>query len=123
VVFDCLSQPRVEPTDFILTCADAGSVLARLSWTNWTAERAVATGIHELNGCTPNCATGTFHDYPVVVIVWRSEPVAGHPGERYFTRITVRYTGSRPPVYTSNGALVKNPATWTEGLCTCGGAA
>jgi hypothetical protein len=122
VVFDCLEQARVEPANFILTCADDNSVLGRLSWTSWTAEQAIATGVHELNGCTPDCAMGTFHDYPAVVTFWRSEPAAGHPGERYFTRITVRYTGPRPPAYTSNGNLVKNPATWTEGLCLCGGA-
>jgi hypothetical protein len=122
VVFDCLEQARVEPASFILTCADANSVLARLSWINWTAGQAIATGVHELNDCAPDCAMGTFHDYPVVVTFWRSEPAAWHPGERYFTRITVRYTGLRPPAYTSNGNLVKNPATWTEGLCPCGGA-
>src|ERR1017187_8315618 len=67
VVFDCLEQARVEPASFILTCADANSVLARLSWINWTAGQATATGVHELNDCAPDCAMGTFHDYPVVV--------------------------------------------------------
>jgi hypothetical protein len=120
VWFDCTHHGRVEPSVYILTCADAGSVLEHLAWKSWTAQQAVATGVHELNGCTPDCAEGKFIDYPVVVTLWRSEPVSGQPGEQYFTRITVRYTGPRPPAYTSNGQLVRHPAGWTEPLGSFG---
>ncbi|MGB6570885.1 MAG: hypothetical protein WBF20_04355 [Trebonia sp.] len=106
----------MKPADYILTCADAGSVLDHLVWTRWTAQQAVATGVHELNNAIPNRAEGKFIDYPAVVTLWRSEPVPGHPGEPYFTRITVRYTGPRPPAYTSNGQLVQHPAEWTQSL-------
>ena len=116
VLFDCLDKARVEPASIILTCADGNSYLAHLSWRSWTAQQAVATGVHELNDCTPYCAVGKFHPYPVVVTFWRSEPATGHTGERAFTKITVRYTGQRPPAYTSNGTLVRNPATWTQTL-------
>ena len=116
VWFDCAHHGLVKPSDYILTCADAGSVLEHLVWASWTAQQAVATGVHELNSCTPSCAEGTFTGYPAVVTLWRSEPVSGQPGEQYFTRITVRYTGPRPPAYTSNGQLVRHPARWTEPL-------
>jgi hypothetical protein len=107
---------QVKPANFVLTCADAGSVLGHLAWTRWNAQQAVAAGVHELNNCTPNCAAGKFITYPAVVTLWRSEPVPGHQGERYFTRITVRYTGPRPPAYTSNGHLIQHPAEWTQAL-------
>ena len=116
VWFDCTHRGQEEPSDYILTCADAGSVLEHLVWESWTAQQAVATGVHELDNCTPNCAEGKFIDYPVVVTLWRSEPVSGQPGEQCFTRITVRYTGLRPPAYTSDGQLVRHPAEWTEPL-------
>ena len=116
VVFDCLNRPVVEPSNYVLTCADNGSFLYYLTWSSWTAARATATGVHELNNCTPNCAEGKFQKYPAVITFWRPEPLAGHPGETYFTRITVRYTGPRPPMYMSNGQLVKNPASWTGTL-------
>jgi hypothetical protein len=118
VLFNCEQQAQVRPPDFILTCADAGSVLSQLSWTSWSPAQATATGVHQLNDCTPNCAEGKFRDYPAVITFWRSEPVAGHPGEKYFTRVTVRYTGPRPPAYRSNGILVRNPAQWTEPVGT-----
>jgi hypothetical protein len=116
VWFDCSHRGLVKPSDYILTCADAGSVLDHLTWESWTAQQAVATGLHGLNDCTPNCAEGKFIDYPAVITLSRSEPVSGHPGERSFTRITVRYTGSRPPAYMSNGQLVRHPAQWTQPL-------
>lgn len=116
VVFDCLNHPVIEPSSYVLTCADNGSFLYYLKWTSWTAGRATAAGVHELNDCTPNCAEGKFHKYPAVITFWRPESLAGHPGEKYFTRITVRYTGPRPPMYMSNGQLVKNPASWTGTL-------
>jgi hypothetical protein len=116
VLFDCLGHGQVEPADYILTCADANSVLDHLTWISWTAQQAVAAGDHELNNCTPNCAEGKFIHYPAIVTLWRSEPVSGHPGERYFTKIKVRYTGPRPPAYTSNGQLVQHPAEWTQSL-------
>ena len=116
VWFDCLGYGQVKPVSYILTCADAGSVLDHLVWTSWTTQQAVATGVHELNNAVPNRAEGKFINYPAVVMLWRSEPAPGHPGERYFTRITVRYTGPRPPAYTSNGQLVHHPAEWTQSL-------
>ncbi|HZR53956.1 MAG TPA: hypothetical protein VFB06_31185 [Streptosporangiaceae bacterium] len=116
VVFNCLNHPVVKPSSYVLTCADDGSFLYHLKWAGWTAQRATAAGVHELNDCTPNCAEGTFRKYPAIITFWRPEPLAGHHGEKYFTRITVRYTGPRPPMYTSNGQLVKHPASWTQAL-------
>jgi hypothetical protein len=117
VVFDCLNHAVTEPGSYILTCADYGSFLAHLSWTGWTSTQATATGVHELNDCTPNCAEGKFCDYPATITFWRPEPLTGHPGETYFSRITVRYTTShRPPMYMSNGQLIPNPAEWTQTL-------
>jgi hypothetical protein len=117
VVFDCLNHAIVKPGNYTLTCADGGSDLAGLSWIAWTPELAVANGVHELNNCTPNCAEGTFVHYPAVITFSRPEPLAGHPGESYFSRITVRYTtAKRPPMYLSNGQYVRSPAEWTQTL-------
>jgi hypothetical protein len=116
VWFDCTHHGQVEPSNYILTCASAGSVLEHLVWKSWTAQQAVAAGVHALNNCTPNCAEGKFIDYPVIITLWRGEPVSGQRGEQYFTRITARYTERRPPAYTSNGQLVRHPAEWTEPL-------
>ena len=116
VVFDCLNRTQVRPKSFVLACADANSALSGLSYSSWTSAYAAASGTQVVNDCIPNCAAGKFLRYPAVVVFWRSEPVAHHPGEKYFTRVTLMYPGSRPPVYDKRGKLVPGPQTWTGDL-------
>jgi hypothetical protein len=117
VVFDCLNHPVVTPADYILACADDGAVLDHLSWLSWTPGQAVAHGVNQINDCTPNCAEGKFINYPATVTFWRPEPLAGHPGTAYFTRLTVHYTtAKRPPMWMNYNRYERYPAQWTEVL-------
>jgi hypothetical protein len=56
----------------------------------------------------------------VLVALWRPEPLPGHVGERYFTRLTIIYTGSR--AYSAGGRLYQLPVTATDPLLAYGGA-
>ncbi len=97
VVFDCPGQHAlVRPRTFILTCADGNAYFGKLSWTSWTPGLASAKGTLVLNDCTPYCAAGHFHSYPAIVVLWGSAAVAGHPGERCYTKLTEILTGPRP---------------------------
>jgi hypothetical protein len=110
-VFNC-QHAQVKPSNFTLTCADGNEILTHLSWSSWTASAAHATGTEMVNDCTPYCAAGKFHSYPADVTFARSVPLPGHPGQRYFSRVTVYFPGARPPVY-SGGKPVTGPQTWT----------
>ena len=116
VVINCSFKPQVRPSDFILTCADAGDVLADLHWVSWGSTAAFATGIEQINDCTPDCAAGKFINYPVLVNLWRPEPLPGHPGTYYFSRVTRVYTNNRPPLYFCNGTHTCYPQTATFDL-------
>jgi hypothetical protein len=121
VVFDCAGQPQalVKPRNFILTCADANSVLGKLSWTSWTPGRASATGLLEENDCNPYCAVGHFHSFPAVVIFRGSAAVKNHPGERCYTKMTIILTGPRPRYYDYlTHKSVTAPVTQTSALIT-----
>jgi hypothetical protein len=115
VVINCQHSAQVQPGNFVLACADGNDYLTGLTWTNWTSAFATATGTEMQNDCTPYCAAGKFHSYPAHVIFWRSEPVARHAGEKYFTRVTLLYPGARPPAYT-NGKRVPGPDSSTTSL-------
>ena len=115
IVVNCLGKQQARPSSFILTCADAGDVLTSLHWVNWAAE-AFGTGTEMIKTCKPNCAEGGFASYPVLLTLWRPEPLPGHPGVLYFTRITRIYTGSRPPLYSCHGSQTCYPLTSTFGL-------
>ena len=84
VVINCQFKPQVRPSAMILTCADANDVLTGLHWVSWGTGAAFATGIEQINDCTPYCAAGKFINYPVLVDLWRAEPLPGHPGVLYF---------------------------------------
>jgi hypothetical protein len=115
-VYNC-AHAQVRPGSFTLACADGNSSLTHLSWSSWTASSARATGTQVVNDCVPYCAAGKFRSYPADVTFWRSEPVPGHPSQRYFSRVTVRYPAARPSVY-SGGKQVSGPASWTGALST-----
>jgi hypothetical protein len=116
VVVNCAFKEQVRPSNFILTCADAGDVLAHLHWVSWGPTAAFATGIEQINNCTPNCAAGKFINYPVLVNLWRPEALKGHPGTFYFSRVTRVYTANRPPLYFCNGTHTCYPQTATFDL-------
>jgi len=116
VVVNCLFKPQTRPSWFILTCADAGDSLTSLHWVSWGSGAAFATGIERINDCTPDCAAGKFINYPVLVNLWRPEPLPGHPGTLYFSRVTRVYTANRPPLYFCNGTHTCYPQTATFDL-------
>jgi hypothetical protein len=125
VVFDCPGQAKalVKPRNFILTCADANSVLGKLSWTSWTPGVASATGVLEENDCTPYCAAGHFHSFPALVILWGDTAVKNRPGEHCYAKMTIILTGTRPRYYDYlTHKWVTAPVTQTTALITSPGA-
>jgi hypothetical protein len=116
VVINCLFKPQARPSSFVLTCADAGDSLTSLHWVSWGSGAAFATGVEQINNCTPNCAAGKFINYPVLVDLWRPEPLPGHPGVLYFSRVTRVYTANRPPLYFCQGTRTCYPQTSTFDL-------
>ena len=116
VVINCLFKPQTRPSSFVLTCADANDALADLHWVSWGSTAAFATGIEQINDCTPYCAAGKFINYPVLVNLWRATPLPGHPGVLYFSRVTRVYTANRPPLYFCNGTHTCYPQTATFDL-------
>jgi hypothetical protein len=99
VVLNCENQAMVRPTTLVLACGDGNDGLEHMHWANWTSQVASGYGTEYQNTCEPNCAEGHYRDYPVVVALWGSASVKGHPGERRYTEATFIYPGARPPMY------------------------
>jgi hypothetical protein len=118
VAVNCAGHGQVRPHQYVLTCADGNNYLAALHWASW-GSAGFARGRNTLNDCIPDCVSGHFHSFPVLAVLWRAEPWAGHPGERYFSRITVIYSGQR--TYRAGGRVHRLPATSTSPLSPSGG--
>jgi hypothetical protein len=119
VLINCLERGDVRPGSYIFTCADAYSYLAGLHWVSWAGTAAFAVGTDTFNDCIPYCVDGHFHSFPALVVVWRPEPWPGHPGARYFSRMTLILNGNR--TYTAGGHAYHLPVTTTMTLFTSGG--
>jgi len=111
VVVDCAMQAQTRPGQFVLACADGGASLSGLHWASWGSSAAFADGVSTFNDCVPTCVAGHGHSFPAL---------PGHAGQRYFTRMTIIYTGSR--AYHAGGKLYHLPPTVTEPLSPAGGA-
>ncbi len=114
ILLGCNNDAEVAPSG-ISNCGDGAVGLTGLHWTSWTPHLASGYGRYFLNDCTPTCAGGHFHTYPALVDLWGSAAVSGHPAERKYTRMTLVFTGTRPPAYqVVNGkTVVTHPVTLT----------
>jgi hypothetical protein len=119
VVISCAMQPQVRPSRYILACGDAGAFITRLSWASWGSSAAFAAGTYALNSCNPTCKARNFVRFPVLAALWRAVPWPGHTGKRYFSRLTLIFTGNR--AYRSQGKLLRLPPTLTFPLSAEGG--
>jgi hypothetical protein len=82
----CAHKPQVRPASIVVACADANFYVDHLRWTSWGPKAAVALGQGHRNDCTPNCAAGRFHAFPMNVRL--SHVVTCVKGRREFARIT-----------------------------------
>jgi hypothetical protein len=120
VLVDCAIRSQVRPGQYNLACAGGGAYLSGLHWASWGLSAAFADGTSTFDDCVPNCVAGHGHSFPVLVALWRTEPRPGHPGQRFFTRLTIIYSGNR--TYHAGGTLHQLPVTATNSLSPYGGA-
>jgi hypothetical protein len=88
----------------MFACGDGNFYATSLHWSRWSATSAVASGIGHQNDCTPNCAAGHFHTYPVTVRL--SRPVQCVHGRIEFSRLGWIFTATRPAHITRAGSEV-----------------
>jgi hypothetical protein len=81
------------PKQLTLACADANYLLTQLRWRHWGRATATASGTARANDCTPYCAAGHFHSYPVTVAAGR---LTRCNSAHYYARVTIVYAGKRP---------------------------
>lgn len=92
VMVDC-SGAHVKPATFNRLCGDGSDYITGMRWVSWK-NVAYGSGTEHVNDCNPSCAGGKIYTYPVLLTAWRAEPRPGHPGQKYFSRMTEIHTGS-----------------------------
>ncbi|MGO8887897.1 MAG: hypothetical protein ACLQI7_30305 [Streptosporangiaceae bacterium] len=96
VLVNCSGHGQVRPSRYDLGCMPSNQYISGMSWTSW---RSVAFGHATLkvNNCVPSCAQGKYISYPSLSVLWRAASWPKHAGRQYFSRLTLIFTGKRPP--------------------------
>jgi len=89
VVVSCTGRGLVRPVIYDISCSASGEHMAGMDWTTWSTA-ALGAGRDEIK------VYGKFHGYPANAKLWRLRPRPNHPGERYYTRMKLTYTGAVP---------------------------
>jgi hypothetical protein len=86
----CTSSTTIEPTSYLLSCADANAGFASMTWSTWGATLARGHGVLRQNDCKPNCVSGKVLNY--VATVTLTKVVDTKKFGPLFSEATFRYT-------------------------------
>ena len=95
VLVNCSGHGQVRPAGYDPSCMPSSELVTGLTWTSWRPV-AFVSGVLKVNDCTPSCAQGKYISYPILTVLWRARPWPGHPGQKYFSRLTWIFTSNRP---------------------------
>jgi len=85
----CQGKEVVRPSNFIISCADAGARLTNTKWSSWTATGAVGETDFALNLCKPYCAASKISYFANSKVTFSAPLMTSHG--RLFSRLTVHY--------------------------------
>jgi hypothetical protein len=85
----CQGTEVVRPSNFIISCADAGARLTNTKWSSWTATGAVGETTFALNLCKPYCAASKISYFANSKVTFSAPLLTSHG--KLFSRLTVRY--------------------------------
>jgi hypothetical protein len=92
-VMNCPGQtPLNRPSSMPILC-DGSESLEHLTWSEWSFSKATGTGVANVDDCSPSCATGRLHSYPVTVTLNLPE-YTDHGWE--WTHAVVTFPGKHP---------------------------
>ena len=92
-VMNCPDQtPLNRPSSMPILC-DGSESLEHLTWSEWNFSKATGTGVANVDDCSPSCAAGHFHSYPVTVTLNLPE-YTDHGWE--WTHAVVIFPGKHP---------------------------
>ncbi|HEY7967647.1 MAG TPA: hypothetical protein VID68_11510 [Solirubrobacteraceae bacterium] len=93
VVGNC-TKSQIAPPSIVVACADDNLSLTHLRWSSFGGTTARGSGDYYANDCTPNCAAGRFHTYPVKVALSHATRCKDRFDDYQLASVT--FTGKRP---------------------------
>jgi len=91
LTWDC-ETAEYKPETIMLTCADGGWTVYKITWNTWTKERATGTGRFSENLCQPSCAEGEIVEARVNLALTNLTP---YKGKFYLRTLDIRTPGEK----------------------------
>jgi hypothetical protein len=92
---------------------DGTAVLYQITWTTWSATKAVGTGTYKLDACNPSCAAGPVDPVPAVVTFSQPVRVCSASGTHWvWSRASFTFPQGLPSAFHGQNAPI-NPWTFT----------
>jgi hypothetical protein len=106
-IVNCAGREVVQPRQVVVTCADGGVTVMRITWSRWDANTARGTGTLAWNTCLPTtCVDGIVETYKVRITLGR---VASGPEAAVFTRMTLAFPDGGPAAAETATYTLDNP--------------
>jgi len=113
---DINAIPLYEPACTGYGCSlsgDGTAILYQITWTTWSATKAVGTGIYKLDACNPSCAAGPVDPVPAVVTFSQPVKVCSASGTHWvWSRASFTFPHGLPQAFQGQSAPT-NPWTFT----------
>lgn len=107
VVINCAGKGVTKPKEIVLSCADAGIALTKLTWSKWDANGATGAGTLSWNTCLPKtCAAGIVQKYPVKVSLGG---LASGPNLNVFSKVNLTFPKASPAGLETGSYTIDNP--------------
>jgi hypothetical protein len=106
-LIDCAGKAQIKPKEIVITCADAGVTITKITWTKWTNNTAKGSGTLVWNTCLPKtCVDGIVEKYKAKITLGR---VASGPNASVFSGITLTFPDGGPAAADSAGYIIDRP--------------
>jgi hypothetical protein len=113
---DINAAPLYEPACTGYGCSlsgDGTAILYQITWTTWSATKAVGTGTYKLDACNPSCAAGPVDPVPAVVTFSQPVKVCSASGTHWvWSRASFAFPQGLPSAFQGQNAPI-NPWTFT----------
>jgi hypothetical protein len=96
VLVQCTGAGQIKPSSTQQpACMLSSEWIPKLAWTSWTTT-AFGSGTFAVNNCTPSasCGPSKYTKYPILIVLWKAVARPSHSGQKYFSKMTVIFTGS-----------------------------
>jgi len=111
VLVQCNGKGAVKPATYDAPfCNPSNQLFSGLKWTSWKSN-AFGNGSLKVNNCVPNCASGKYINFPILVVLWGAKAWPHHSGREYFSEFTLIFTGKHPQGIKTDTQTFKLSAT------------